>query len=326
MKKKVLLFADFGIDDIMAIIYAYYEIHVEIVGVVAEYGNVDKKTAIRNARYLQRNTGRYDIPLIGGAERSMTGEPPIYYPEVHGPEGFGGYVLPEDFQAEGDVFENFHQIYDIIEKFAGELTIVCVGRLTSLATSFILYPETVAKVSDIFVMGGAFNFPGNVTPVAEANIYGDPYAANIVVNFAKNLTIFPLDVTQKAILTADMVNEIDSLNKEKNSQLGSIIKPMMDYYWQFYKSQIPTIPGAPLHDVVTLWGVFNEKNIKYEMKPVKVVTSQGSAFGQTIGDFRDFVQLAEYPVHRIAMEFSYTEFINRVVAVLTVELNNHQSP
>ncbi|MEA3319149.1 MAG: nucleoside hydrolase [Bacillota bacterium] len=326
MKKKVLLFADFGIDDIMAIIYAYYEIHVEIVGVVAEYGNVDKRTAIRNARYLQRNTGRYDIPLIGGAERSMTGEPPIYYPEVHGPEGFGGYVLPEDFQTEGDVFENFHQIYDIIEKFAGELTIVCIGRLTSLATSFILYPETVAKVSDIFVMGGTFNFPGNVTPVAEANIYGDPYAANIVVNFAKNLTIFPLNVTQKAILTAEMVNEIDILNKEKNSQLGSIIKPMMDYYWQFYKSQIPTIPGAPLHDVVTLWGVFNEMHIKYEIKPVKVVTSQGSAFGQTIGDFRDFVQLADYPVHRVAMEFNYTAFIDRVIAVLTVELNNHQSP
>ncbi|WP_226681667.1 nucleoside hydrolase [Sutcliffiella horikoshii] len=324
MKKKVLLFADFGIDDIMAIIYAYYEKHVEIVGVVAEYGNVDKSTAIRNARYLQRNTGRYDIPLIGGAERSMTGEPPIYYPEVHGPEGFGGYVLPEDFESEDNIFENFHQIYDIIEKYDGELTMVCVGRLTSLATSFILYPETVAKVSEIYVMGGAFNFPGNVTPVAEANIFGDPYAANIVINYAKNLTIFPLNVTQKAILTSEMVNEINRINKSKNNQLGLIIKPMMDYYWQFYKSQIPAIPGAPLHDVVTLWGVFNENEIMYEIKPVKVVTSKGAAFGQTIGDLRDFVQLAEYPVHRIAMEFNYNAFIKRVVEVLTLEINNHE--
>lgn len=326
MKKKVLLFADFGIDDIMAIIYAYYEKNVEIVGVVAEYGNVNKRTAIRNAKFIQRNTGRYDIPLIGGAERSMIGDPPIYYPEVHGPEGFGGYVLPEDFQAGNNVFENFHQIYDIIEKYEGTLTIVCVGRLTSLATSFILYPETVAKVREICIMGGAFNFPGNVTPVAEANIYGDPYAANIVINYAKNLTIFPLNVTQRAILTADMVNEIDKINQDKNNQLGTIIKPMMDYYWQFYKSQIPDIPGAPLHDVVTLWGVFNEQFIKYEIKPVKVVTSQGTAFGQTIGDFREFVQLAEYPVHRIAVEFNYTAFINRVLTVLTEELNNQQSP
>ncbi|WP_404468083.1 nucleoside hydrolase [Sutcliffiella horikoshii] len=326
MKKKVLLFADFGIDDIMAIIYAYYEKNVEIVGVVAEYGNVNKRTAIRNAKYIQRNTGRYDIPLIGGAERSMIGDPPIYYPEVHGPEGFGGYVLPEDFQENNNVFENFHQIYDIIEKYEGELSIVCVGRLTSLATSFILYPETVAKVREFFVMGGTFNFPGNVTPVAEANIYGDPYAANIVINYAKNLTIFPLNVTQKAILTADMVNEIDKINQEKNNQLGTIIKPMMDYYWQFYKSQIPNIPGAPLHDVVTLWGVFNEKEIQYEIKPVRVVTSTGPAFGQTIGDFRDFVQLAEYPVHRIAMEFNYPSFIKRVMEVLTFELNNNKIP
>ncbi|MGD6777494.1 nucleoside hydrolase [Sutcliffiella horikoshii] len=322
MKKKILLFADFGIDDIMAIIYAYYEKDIEIVGIVAEYGNVDKRTAIRNARYLQRNTGRYDVPLIGGAERSMIGEPPIYYPEVHGPEGFGGYVLSQDFQPGDDVFENFHQIYDIIEKYDGDLTIVCVGRLTSLATSFILFPETVAKVREVYVMGGTFNFPGNVTPVAEANIFGDPYAANIVINFAKNLTIFPLNVTQRAILTADMVNDIDKINKEKNNQLGSIIKPMMDYYWQFYKSQIPNIPGAPLHDVVTLWGVFNEREIVYEMKPVKIVTSPGSAFGQTIGDFREFVQLAEYPVHRIAMGFNYPSFIKRVMDVLTLELNN----
>ncbi|CAG9621997.1 nucleoside hydrolase [Sutcliffiella rhizosphaerae] len=321
MTKKVLLFADFGIDDILAIIYAYYEKSIQIVGVVAEYGNVTKKTAIRNARYLQRNTGRYDIPLIGGAERSMIGDPAIYYPEVHGPEGFGGYVVNEDFDEPEDVFENFHQIYDIIEKYDGNITIVCIGRLTSLATSFILYPETVEKVNGIFVMGGSFNFPGNVTPIAEANIFGDPYAANIVFNHASNLTIFPLNVTQRAILTSEMVNYIDQVSKMQNNHLGMLIKPMMDYYWQFYKSQIPIIDGAPLHDVLTLWGIFNDDHIIYEIKPVKIVTSLGSGFGQTIGDFRDFVQLAEYPVHRIAMKFDYDVFIERVVTVLTVELN-----
>ncbi|QFT89292.1 Pyrimidine-specific ribonucleoside hydrolase RihA [Bacillus sp. THAF10] len=323
MSKKVLLFADFGIDDIMAIIYAYYERNVDIVGVVAEYGNVSKSTALRNARFLQRNTGRYDIPLIGGAERSMIGDPPVYYPEVHGPEGFGGYVLAEEFGEEDDVFENFHQIYDIIEKYDGHITIVCVGRLTSLATSFILYPETVAKVDEFFVMGGAFNYPGNVTPVAEANIFGDPYAANIVFNYATNLTIFPLNVTQNAILTSEMVDYIDKISRETNNQLGMLIKPMMDYYWQFYKTQIPSISGAPLHDVVTLWGVFNEKYIEYEIKPVKIVTSSGSAFGQTIGDFRQFVQLYEYPVHRIAMDLDYDAFIERVLLVLTEEITNN---
>jgi purine nucleosidase len=308
----------------MAIIYAYNELNVEIVGVVAEYGNVQKRTAIRNAKYLQEVTGRDDVPLIGGAERSLIGVPPIYYPEVHGPEGFGGFVPLTEYieEEEENIFENFHLIYDIIEKYEGELTIVCVGRLTSLATSFILYPETVAKVKKIFIMGGAFNFPGNVTPVAEANIYGDPYAANIVFNFAEDLTIFPLNVTQQAILTYEKVNYINQVNKEANNTLGQIIKPMMDYYWQFYKSQIPTIPGAPLHDVVTLWGVLNEQHIKYVNKPVGVVTSPGNAFGQTVGDFRDFVLLSDKPVHRIAIAIDYSKFISRVVEVLTTELIN----
>ncbi|WP_223701932.1 nucleoside hydrolase [Sutcliffiella deserti] len=324
--KKVLLFADFGIDDIMAVIYANFEDNVELVGIVAEYGNVEKKIAIRNARYLQQLTGRYDVPLIVGAERPLIGGTPIYYPEIHGPEGFGAYI-PSQAVEDGNenIFENFHQVYDVIEKYNKDLTIICVGRLTSLATSFILYPETVDKVKEIFIMGGAFNFPGNVTPVAEANIYGDPYAANIVFNYAKNMTIFPLNVTQRAVLTSEMVNYIDEVNRKANNALGLIIKPMMDYYWQFYKSQNPAISGSPLHDVLTLWAVFNESNITYTYKPVRVVTSFGSAFGQTIGDFRSFVQLSEDSVHRIAIEFDYPLFINRVIEVLTTELINNNN-
>jgi inosine-uridine nucleoside N-ribohydrolase len=34
--------------------------------------------------------------------------------------------------------------------------------------------------SRLVVLGGAFNCNGNVNPAAEANIYGDPDAANVV--------------------------------------------------------------------------------------------------------------------------------------------------
>lgn len=320
MPKNVLFFGDFGIDDIMALIYAYYENGINTVGIVAEYGNVSKFQAMRNALYLRDLTGRDDIPIIGGAERSSLGTTPTFYPEIHGPEGFGGFAPQFEGETPSNLFEDFHVIYDIIEKYDGDLVIVNTGRLTSLATSFILYPETMEKVKEVYIMGGAFNFPGNVTPVAEANIYGDPYGANVVFTYAKNLSIIPLNVTQKAVLTPQMINLIDKKATEAKNPIGKMIKPMMDFYYQFYKAQIPTIEGAPLHDLLALWAAINKDSVSYVNRPVKVIASIGDAFGQTIGDLRELIQLAPYPNHNFAIDFDYDTFINRVIHVLTNDL------
>lgn len=48
-------------------------------------------------------------------------------------------------------------------------------------------------------MGGAFWVPGNVTTVAEANFHGDPFAVNIVLTYATNVTIIPLNATQRPL-------------------------------------------------------------------------------------------------------------------------------
>ncbi|WP_096154375.1 MULTISPECIES: nucleoside hydrolase [Bacillus] len=320
MSKNVLFFGDFGIDDIMALIYAYYEVGINTVGIVAEYGNVSKFQAMRNALYLRDITGRDDIPIVGGAERSSLGTTPTFYPEIHGPEGFGGFIPQFEGESPEELFENFHVIYDIIEQYEGDLAIVNTGRLTSLATSFILYPETMQKVKEIYIMGGAFNFPGNVTPVAEANIWGDPYASNVVFTYAKNLTIIPLNVTQRAVLTPEMVNKIDKAANEVDNKIGKIIKPMMDFYYQFYKAQIPTIKGAPLHDLLALWATINNESFTYVNRPVKVIVSLGDAFGQTVGDLRELIQLAPYPNHNFAIDFDYDTFIARVLHVLTNDM------
>ena len=84
----------------------------------------------------------------------------------------------------------------------------------------------------VLYYGWRFLFPGNVTPVSEANFYGDPIAANIVMKYAKNVTIYPLNVTQGALITPEMVNII---NKEGTGQ-AKLIKPMIDFYYEnFYK-------------------------------------------------------------------------------------------
>ncbi len=316
-KKKVLVISDFGIDDIVAVLYAYYSETIEIVGIVSDYGNVSRESALKNVLYLQKITGITDIPVIGGAVSALTGNQPQFYPEVHGMAGLGP-IIPDEIEIDSsEISENFYEIKALIEKYAGEIYIYSAGRLTSLATAFVLYPETMKKVKEYYVMGGAFLVPGNVTPTAEANFYGDPYAANILIQLApKQIHIVPLDVTMYAIITPVMIDRLHEFYVKSNDQVGQIIKPMVDYYYEFYKKTYPDITGSPLHDLLALWALADNGNMVFEEVPIRVAVNTGCTFGQSIGDFRESKEKATWPVHKIAKQFNYRQFITEVFATL----------
>ena len=52
MPKKVLIFCDPGIDDTMALLLAFFIDEIEIVGIVADYGNVPKKNSRRKCSFF----------------------------------------------------------------------------------------------------------------------------------------------------------------------------------------------------------------------------------------------------------------------------------
>ena len=241
----------------------------------------------------------------------MTGEVPNYYPEIHGEYGLGPITPPTD-HFDSDL-ENFLDIVDIIEAYENEIIIVNIGRLTSLATMFILYNRLMRKVKSFYVMGGAFWVPGNVTAVAEANFNGDPVAARAVLAHAENLTIIPLNVTQKAIATPQMVDYIDRVGPIE------IVKPLLDYYYDFYKKRNPNVQGSPLHDVLTLMATIHEDMFTFETLPVVIVQSeQGVEKGQSIADIRPFTDIEEtVKKHRIAFNMDYQKFYIDFMSIMT---------
>ncbi|WP_404454162.1 nucleoside hydrolase [Virgibacillus necropolis] len=315
MTQKVLLFGDIGIDDTVALIYAHLNEQIEVVGVVADYGNVPQDKALANVRYIKE---LFNIPdelaIISGAELPMTGEKPKFFPEIHGEYGLGP-IIPSTANQDYEI-ENFFQIVDIIKKYQEELIIVNIGRLTSLATMFILYQTLMSKVKGFYIMGGAFWVPGNVTAVSEANLYADPIAAKIVLEQAHNVTIIPLNVTLQAIVTPQMVDYIANIGKAK------IIKPLLDYYYDFYKSRNPTIQGSPMHDVLTLMAPIHEDMFTYDMLPVHIVQARGGEErGQSIADIRPYINNgnAGEKKHRIAFSLDYRKFYTEFMSVMTGE-------
>lgn len=312
MGKKVLFFGDVGIDDAIALVYARLTEDIDIIGIVTEYGNVSKKETTRNVRFLLKRSGKEDIKVFGGAENPMTGDVPTFYPEIHGTFGLG----PIDPGLNFESLENFCEVIDLIEQYKNELIIVTTGRLTSLATLFILYEELMKSVNSYYIMGGAFLYPGNVTPIAEANFYGDPIAANIVMKYVKGAYIFPLNVTQNAIVTPSMVNYIHSKGKT------DLIKPLLDfYYFNFYQKKVPGIQGSPVHDAVTLMAVIRSDLFTFYQSAV-VIDTTDVARGQSIADFRVTDTPEKYdgrPQQHIAVGIDYKGFYKDFMSIMTGE-------
>lgn len=310
--KKILIFGDPGIDDSLAIIYGILHPDIDIVGIVTGYGNVEQEQAEQNAAYLLSLAGRQDIPLISGAKFPLSGENVPYYPEIHGEKGLGPIRPPKGIKAN---VLNFDEIFKIIEKYENELIIVDVGRSTSLALAFILGGDIMRKVKAYYLMGGAFLVPGNVTAEAEANFHGDSIASNLIVEKARNVTIIPLNVTQSAIVTPQVINNIC---QNSASPFSTLIKPIFDYYFEAYKKNVPGIQGAPVHDVLTLCAIVNPTMIEYTSRRVSVELF-GNARGKSIADFRPKPDLEPFnTLDRIGMQLDYNYFLQDFINIMSL--------
>ncbi len=306
MPKKILLFCDPGIDDSLAIMYTLMDPRLELVGVVTSYGNVTKETATANAAYLLSLGGKPNIPIIPGAAQPVQQEEVTYYPEIHGEEGIGPIRPPSDLKYR---LYPFDMIRKLIEFYRDELIIVDTGRSTTLATAFILYKEQMEMVGGFYLMGGAFFAPGNVTPLAEANFHGDPTSSNYILKFAHNLTITPLNVTNAAYLTPDV---IDALSASTTNPYASMIKPIFNYYYQAYKEKVPGLVGAPIHDLVTLMVVVNDNIVEYIYYDAKVIEDI-EAKGMSYIDLRPGAKDGKT---RIAIKLNHEVFISEFKKVM----------
>jgi purine nucleosidase len=297
MRKNVILFVDGGVDDAFALWYALHDPRLQVLGIVGGYGNMPRDIAVRNAKWLLRQAGRAEIPVFAGCERPMTGEAPVFFPEVHGPQGLGPYELPLTKEQAAELPD----LMRLLER-AGAFVVLELGRMTSLATLTLLYGARWRGVP-VYAMGGAFGV-GNITEVAEANVHGDPVAAQLVLTSGADVTLFPLNVTQKAILTPEQAAQTPLL-------------PLYQTYFHYYQTRNPALTGAPLHDLLPGFALLHEQGVRYIRRNVQVETGRGLTCGQTIADFRPEAKEVAAPAGtRIAWELDAGLFVREVLRVL----------
>jgi inosine-uridine nucleoside N-ribohydrolase len=184
----VIYDTDPGVDDAMALYYALAHPGIKLLGITTTFGNVTVQQATANALYLTQLAGR-DAPVAQGASQPLvkhTEAPPDF---IHGADGLGNLPSRAPTLRSADPRSAAQFIVDMARQHPGQITLVPVGPLTNIAAALALEPRLPQLVKQVVLMGGSIAEHGNVSPVAEANIWNDPHAADAVLTAGFKLTL-----------------------------------------------------------------------------------------------------------------------------------------
>jgi len=168
---------DTASDDAVAILMALRWPDVKVEGISIVAGNVPVEMGSRNARYTAELCG-VDVPVYEGAVKPLLREPSWAY-FFHGPDGMGGMNYPEPARP-AQATPAVEALMEPFRASPGQINLVTLGPLTNLALALTLAPDLAERIPVCYVMGGAANTVGNITPAAEYNIWFDPEAARMV--------------------------------------------------------------------------------------------------------------------------------------------------
>ncbi|OYT93850.1 MAG: nucleoside hydrolase [Burkholderiales bacterium PBB3] len=285
--RKVIFDTDPGVDDAMALYYALARPGMEMVGITTTFGNVSVEQAATNALYLTAIAKR-NVAVTQGVKTPWVkpGEAPPDF--IHGADGLGNLPSRQATTNRVDPRSSAQFIVDMARAHPGEITLVAVGPLGNLAAALMLEPALKTLLREVIIMGGTVLEPGNVSPVAEANIWNDPHAADKVFTAGWKLTMVGLDVTHQVIVPVALIQKIADQHRHiATDTLLHAVKFYADFYSGLYP-HVAKIYGCFGHDVLAFIYLTNPELFTLQSGRIRVAT-EGIAQGQTMMNRRDSI-------------------------------------
>lgn len=281
MTRPVYFDCDTGIDDSLALTYLVSSPEISLAGIGCVHGNVAVEQGAENTLRLLALAGRPDVPVAIGAGHPLVGDFDGGAPHVHGANGIGDVDLPATELAPVEV-DAADLLLDLSRTHSGELEIVAVGPLTNLAVALDRDPSLPDRIARVTVMGGAALAPGNISPVAEANIGHDPEAAQAVMSAGWPVTLVPLDSTMNNVLEEDDRLALCASDSPLVRTVGTILDHYFDFYIREYGHRCSALHD-PLAAAIAVGGMSARVAPRV---PVEVDVTNGPGRGQTICDLR----------------------------------------
>lgn len=279
MPTKIILDCDPGHDDAIAMLLAWGNPDIELVGVTTVMGNQTIEKVTRNALAVARVAGITGVPFARGAHRPLVREVEVA-DSIHGESGLDGPVLPSAV-LELDPRHAVDFIIDtIMASEPGEITLVPTGALTNIALAVRKEPRIASRVKQVVLMGGGVNV-GNWSATSEFNIVIDPEAAHIVFNEAWPLTMVGLDLTHEALATPAVAASIAAVGTAPARFVGELL----EFFGHTYRDS-QGFEHPPVHDPCAVAFVIDPTVMETVRVPLDIELTGTLTLGMTVADFR----------------------------------------
>jgi inosine-uridine nucleoside N-ribohydrolase len=278
--RHIIIDTDPGVDDALSLLLAFNSPELKVEAVTTVVGNVSQEKAYRNALQILNFLGKNSIPIGKGAIKPLLRKA-IDATGIHGESGLGDAILSKP-RSRSDEKPAVELILEKIDEFSKSLMIVAVGPLTNIASAILVDPMVVNKLAGLVIMGGAYSVTqygyGNVTPVAEFNIWHDPEAAKIVFDSGISLTAVGLDVTTNIDnrLSNNIFNEIEQMQTKRSKLVADLSRNLVKRFGSLI-----------LHDPLAIAVATDPKIVERKRFVVDVEIVSELTRGQTVTDRRN---------------------------------------
>ncbi|HTP70310.1 MAG TPA: nucleoside hydrolase [Dongiaceae bacterium] len=272
-QQRVIIDTDPGTDDALAIFLALNSPEVKVEAFTVVPGNVVAEQGLENALKLVGVAGRCDVPVAAGAKNPLLQKTytATYW---HGKNGIADIELPAS-KCKADPRFAPDLIIELIHKHPHEITLIPVGPLTNIALAVIKDPSIVELTKNIVIMGGSIS-GGNVTGVAEANIFGDPEAAEIVFKAGWTVTMVGSDVGEQTLMRRKELTALEA----GHGPVNDVVTKISWFYIE--RSEKNGWDGAAMYDPLAVAVAFDPTLVTLKEMHIDVETRGEFTRGETV--------------------------------------------
>jgi inosine-uridine nucleoside N-ribohydrolase len=277
----IILDCDPGHDDAIAMVVAAR--HTNLLGITTVAGNAPLESTTYNALVMRDLLG-IDTPVHAGASRPLVA-PPRHAGYVHGESGLDGAELPPP-SGPPNGRDAVAFIIDTVRNNHG-VWLVPTGPLTNIALALRSAPDIASLLAGISFMGGGLY--GNSTPTAEFNIWADPEAAAIVLDYGGPLVMAGLDATHQFQATPERINQLRGVP----GRLAATLSDLMQFFSGTYVKRHENMRGAAVHDPLAVMALTHPDLFTRSFSYVVVETAGEHTRGMTVIDQRTLLDRPE---------------------------------
>ena len=286
MPQKVIIDADPGIGDAVAVALALLDPGIDLLGVTATAGCVSGREATRNLQAILDYLDPPKLPRVGSSSADAPQIDLSCRAQVVSSADLNGEAGLGDCQFSVAELHHRHDsaklMIDIVRTQPHEVTLLTLGPLTNVEIACERAPEFLGLLKGLVCLGGSVASGGDVTAAAEFNMYANPEAARTVLRSPATKTLVPLDVSSRAVLTFE---QFDRLPSSRMSPIGRFLGELLPFALRAHHEHLG-VEGIRLHEMVALSAIARPNLFRSEPMAIDVETRGELTCGMTVFDRR----------------------------------------